>query len=404
MPFGTIGRGAVTETTECIFCYKGNCFILEYVLFMEIFRVGGAVRDKLLGLPGKDQDWVVVGATPQMMKGLGFKPVGQDFPVFLHPQTQEEYALARTERKSGHGYAGFTFHASSDITLEEDLQRRDLTINAMAEDEAGNIVDPYGGQQDLKNRLLRHVSLAFQEDPLRILRVARFAARLSPMGFTIADETMALMRHMVSSGEAAYLVAERVWQETHRALCEPAPEIYFQTLENCGALKVVMAPLQHFINQRTLGYLIRSAQDQSPPLVRFGCLFIPAASGEIQSLQHIRALSATLRLPVEYTDIATVVVNNAHKYITLMQKPDGETAVALFEALDALRRPERFDVFVKVVGYGFAHNQNLALNWLHECLSIKARDVVSENIRGKAVGVALRAARVAHLDQLLVNS
>ena len=370
---------------------------------MEIFRVGGAVRDKLLGLPVKDHDWVVVGATPQMMIGLGFQPIGQDFPVFLHPQTKEEFALARTERKSGHGYAGFTFHTANDITLEEDLKRRDLTINAMAEDDAGTIIDPYGGQQDLHNRLLRHVSPAFQEDPLRILRVARFAAKLSPMGFTIADETMALMRQMVGSGEASHLVSERVWQETYRALCEPAPQVYFQVLEHCGALKEVLASLHYFINPRTLGFLSQAAHRQHSALVCFGCLFIPPSSGGFQGLQHIQSLSATLRLPVEYADLATMVVNEAGRYIALWEKPGGESAVALFEALDALRRPQRFVLFVEVMELCFAHNPNTTLNWLRECLAIKAKDVVSGNIRGKAVGVALRKARVARLNQLLIN-
>ncbi|MDD7805402.1 MAG: multifunctional CCA tRNA nucleotidyl transferase/2'3'-cyclic phosphodiesterase/2'nucleotidase/phosphatase, partial [Endozoicomonas sp. (ex Botrylloides leachii)] len=203
---------------------------------MQVYLVGGAVRDGLLGLKIKDRDWVVVGATPEVMCAKGFRLIGKDFPVFLHPDTHEEYALARTERKFGHGYSGFTFYTSADISLEEDLLRRDLTINAMAQDTEGNIFDPYGGQKDLENKKLRHVSSAFEEDPLRILRVARFAARFHKAGFTIAHETMELMKKMVSTGEANYLIAERIWQETVRALMTSSPAIYFKTLMDCGAL------------------------------------------------------------------------------------------------------------------------------------------------------------------------
>ena len=206
---------------------------------MKIYRVGGAVRDKLLNYPSDENDWVVVGATPQKMVDLNYVPVGSDFPVFIKPETGEEYALARTERKSGHGYQGFTFHADEDISLEEDLVRRDLTINAMAEDQDGSLIDPYGGQRDLSDKLLRHVSDAFTEDPLRVLRVARFAARYHHLGFTIAADTLALMTSITASGELGYLVAERVWKETERALGERSPDIYIQTLRDCGALKAL---------------------------------------------------------------------------------------------------------------------------------------------------------------------
>ena len=200
---------------------------------MECFIVGGAVRDQLLGRPVSDRDWVVVGATPEQMAAQGFQPVGKDFPVFLHPQTHEEYALARTERKHGRGYKGFTVHAAPDVTLEQDLARRDLTINAMARDETGELVDPFGGARDLKAGVLRHVSDAFGEDPVRVLRLARFAARY---GFRVADETVALVRRMVAAGELEHLVAERVWQEFATGLAEPHPGRMFETLETCGAL------------------------------------------------------------------------------------------------------------------------------------------------------------------------
>ena len=206
---------------------------------MKMYLVGGAVRDKILGLPIKDRDWVVTGATPKMMQELKYTAVGKDFPVFLHPETHEEYALARKERKTAAGYHGFQFHADPDVTLEEDIKRRDLTINALAEDEDGNVFDYVNGQADIENRVLRHVSPAFAEDPVRILRIARFAARFSNLGFTVADETMNLMKSMVKAGEVDALVAERVWQETFRALNEPAPDVFIETLRECGALAIL---------------------------------------------------------------------------------------------------------------------------------------------------------------------
>ena len=210
---------------------------------LNVYRVGGAVRDARLGWPVVDQDWVVVGTTPEAMLERGFKPVGRDFPVFLHPESHEEYALARTERKAGHGYTGFVVHASPEVTLEEDLERRDLTINAMAEDPHGTLVDPFHGQRDLEARRLRHVSPAFVEDPLRVLRTARFLARYRGLGFAVADETQALMRRLAESGELDHLVAERIWQETEKALGEAQPQAYFGCLDDCAALAVLMPEL-----------------------------------------------------------------------------------------------------------------------------------------------------------------
>jgi len=207
---------------------------------MHIYKVGGAVRDRLLGRPVTEIDWVVVGATAEAMLEQGYRPVGADFPVFLHPQSGEEYALARTERKSGRGYGGFTFHASPEVTLEEDLIRRDLTINAIAEDQQGNLIDPYGGQRDLQARQLRHVSPAFAEDPLRVLRVARFAARYAPLGFSVAPETLELMHQLAESGELDALTPERSWKEISRALMEPRPDVFIQVLRDCGALTAML--------------------------------------------------------------------------------------------------------------------------------------------------------------------
>jgi tRNA nucleotidyltransferase (CCA-adding enzyme) len=211
---------------------------------VKSYLVGGAVRDALLGLPVKDKDWVVVGATPKMLDA-GYQQVGRDFPVFLHPQSREEYALARTERKSGSGYTGFTCYAAPDVTLEQDLLRRDLTINALAQDNQGHIIDAYGGQDDLRNRILRHVSPAFSEDPLRVLRVARFAARYAHLSFRIADETMALMTAMTDAGELEHLTPERVWKETENALTTRNPQVFFQVLRDCGALKVLFPEIDN---------------------------------------------------------------------------------------------------------------------------------------------------------------
>ncbi|HUI63066.1 MAG TPA: multifunctional CCA addition/repair protein, partial [Steroidobacteraceae bacterium] len=211
---------------------------------MEVYLVGGPVRDRLLGLPERDRDWVVVGARPEELQRQGYLPVGKEFPVFLHPETREEYALARLERKVAPGYRGFTTQFSPDVTLEQDLKRRDLTINAMAQSATGELIDPYGGRQDLQARVLRHVSAAFAEDPVRILRVARFAARFADLGFRVAEETGALMRQMVEAGEVEALVPERVWQETERALGESRPDVYFETLRACGALRVIFPEIE----------------------------------------------------------------------------------------------------------------------------------------------------------------
>jgi len=300
---------------------------------MQTYLVGGAVRDKLLGLPVQDRDYVVVGATPEQMIARGFKPVGADFPVFLHPETREEYALARTERKAGHGYKGFKVYAAPDVTLEDDLRRRDLTINAMAEDEAGHLVDPYGGAADLRDGLLRHVSEAFAEDPVRILRVARFAARYAPRGFRVADETLALMRSMVKAGEADHLVAERVWAELERALGEERPSAFFWVLRSCGALARlfpeidrligVPQPSQHHPEVDTgvhVMLVLDAAARLSPdPRVRFAALVhdlgkseTPAAEWpkhvghEKRGAELVKALCERFRVPNEYRDLGVI--------------------------------------------------------------------------------------------------
>ena len=299
---------------------------------MKIYQVGGAVRDKLLGLPVKDRDHVVVGATPEEMERLGFRPVGRDFPVFLHPRTHEEYALARTERKSGRGYKGFTVHAAPEVTLEEDLARRDLTINAIAKDEQGRLVDPFGGAADLAAGVLRHVSPSFVEDPVRVLRVARFAARF---GFRVAPETLQLMRDMVAAGEVDALVPERVWQEFAKGLMEASPGRMFETLAECGALVRLLPEWRELDTRRALAALEAAAASGFPLRVRYAALF---AGGPVTAVEQA---ADRLRAPAECRDLAVLAARwcaRARGARTL----DADALVGLLEALDAFRRPERF--------------------------------------------------------------
>ncbi len=286
---------------------------------LQHYLVGGAVRDRLLGHPVKDRDWVVVGSRVSEMLALGFKPVGKDFPVFLHPVTAEEYALARTERKSGHGYSGFVCHADPSVTLEDDLRRRDLTINAMAEAPDGTLIDPYHGLQDLNARCLRHVSAAFSEDPLRILRVARFAARYAALGFQVVDETLALMQQMVVSGEASHLVPERVWQETVRALAEPTPTRYFKVLHDCGALAVILPPIAQALDAHWSNVKALELAQEASPLERFGCIASPLAAEKPQAM--IQALERALRLPREYLDLIRLQAQTQSLWPELEQAP-----------------------------------------------------------------------------------
>ncbi len=337
---------------------------------MKIYQVGGAVRDALLGLPVHDRDWLVVGATPEEMVAQGFTPVGRDFPVFLHPQTHEEYALARTERKSGHGYQGFTVYTSPDVTLEEDLARRDLTINAIAAPAdwtgAEAVFDPYHGVADLHAKVLRHVTGAFAEDPLRILRVARFAARLTD--FTVAPETMALMQSMVQAGEAAHLVPERVWQEISRGLMEARPERMFAVLRECGALAVLLPELDRLwgVPQRadyhpevdtglhTMLVLGQAVQQQAPLAVRWACLVHDLGKGttpaevlprhighEQRGAKLVRQVGERWRVPRDCTELAELVAyehGNIHRSLDL----SAAALLRLLQRCDALRKPERF--------------------------------------------------------------
>jgi tRNA nucleotidyltransferase (CCA-adding enzyme) len=300
---------------------------------MKVYKVGGAVRDELLGLPVKDRDHVVVGATPEEMERLGYRPVGKDFPVFLHPETQEEYALARTERKTARGYKGFTVYAAPDVTLEDDLARRDLTINAIAKDEStGALIDPFDGASDLKAGVLRHVGPSFPEDPVRILRVARFAARF---GFRIAPETLELMRQMVEEGETDHLVAERVWQEFAKGLMEHAPRRMFDSLEACGALVHVLPEWRRVDGSRALAALDRAAVLGHPLPVRYAVLF---AGGPAEAADEA---SARLRAPTDCRDLALLAARWSAR-VREARRLDAAALVDLLERTDAFRRPERF--------------------------------------------------------------
>jgi tRNA nucleotidyltransferase (CCA-adding enzyme) len=333
---------------------------------MKRFLVGGAVRDRLLGRPGSDRDWVIVGATPEVLVQLGYTPVGRDFPVFLHPETREECALARTERKTAPGYRGFVVHAAPDVTLEEDLARRDLTINAIAEDESGQLIDPYKGQADLAAKVLRHVSPAFSEDPVRILRLARFAARFD--GFTVAPETLVLMREMVEAGEVDHLVPERVWQELSRGLMEDRPSRMFEVLRECGALARLLPEVERLwgVPQRAdyhpevdtgvhlMMVLDMSARLKADLATRYACLghdlgkgttpehILPRHLGhEERSVELLKDVNERLRAPVECRELADVVAREhggIHRCLDLKAGP----TLRLLERCDAIRKPARF--------------------------------------------------------------
>jgi tRNA nucleotidyltransferase (CCA-adding enzyme) len=399
---------------------------------MRRYLVGGAVRDRLLGRPVVDHDHVVVGATPGEMLAQGFKPVGKDFPVFLHPDSGEEYALARTERKTGHGYHGFAFHADPGVTLEEDLARRDLTINAIAQDEHGGLVDPFDGQRDLERRVLRHVSPAFVEDPVRLLRVARFAARFAPLGFRVADETMALMRTMVGDGAVDHLVPERVWAETRRALAEARPSAFVRVLREAGALAVLFPEVDalYGVPQRPEYHpeidtgahleLVLDMTAQLAPgddLAGFCALChdlgkaltptteLPAHIGhEHAGVVPLRALVARLKVPTEHAALAELVCRehlNAHRALEL--KP--ATVLRLLTRLDALRRPQRLETFLTVCEadkrgrLGRADAAYPQAAYLRAACAaaaaVSAADGLARGLAGPAIGAAMEQARIA---------
>jgi tRNA nucleotidyltransferase (CCA-adding enzyme) len=377
---------------------------------MQVYLVGGAVRDRLLGLPVRERDWVVVGGSPEALASQGYRAVGRDFPVFLHPSTHEEYALARTERKTAPGYHGFVFNYSAGVTLEEDLGRRDLTINAMAEDGKGRLVDPYHGQQDLDGRWLRHVSPAFAEDPVRILRVARFAARFAPLGFKVAADTRALMRAMVAAGEVAALVPERVWAETQKALAERDPARYFEELHECGALAVLFPEIDGdwqgpAAPPPAIAALRSAARLSTEPRVRLAALTAGlAATGDFRVRQAaIETLGDRLKLPNEFRALALLTLRGRARADAALRLPAAEI-VTLLEELDAFRRPERFAEFLLVAEALYTARARRAYPQ-REYLSaafIAARAVkLGEPVlAGKQAGDALRALRIAAVAAL----
>lgn len=404
---------------------------------MEIYLVGGAVRDKLLGFTPQEFDWVVVGATPETMLQQGFKQVGKDFPVFLHPQTQDEYALARTERKTHPGYTGFEVFADPNVTLEQDLARRDLTINAIAEDEDGNIVDPFHGKRDLEQKRLRHVSPAFAEDPVRILRLARFAARFAHLGFTVADETMALMRHMVAQGEVDALVPERVWKEMVRALLMPQPQRFIEVLRDCGALARLLPEIDKLFGVpqskkhhpevdtglHTLLVLQQAARLSEDSKVRFAALVHDVGKGltpkelwpnhpehEAAGVSLVENLCQRFRVPNDHRDLA-LHVTRYHLYFHRAMELSAEEIFTLIKNVDGIRKPQRFELFLSACeadsrgrpGYEDREVEQTQLlrKALQVVLDIKPQELIQQGLKGTKLGQALDQLRIQAIQSYL---
>ena len=402
---------------------------------MQVYLVGGAVRDHLLGFPYHEKDYVVVGATPEQLIASGYQPVGKDFPVFLHPDTKDEYALARTERKSGHGYHGFSFYTDPSVTLEEDLIRRDLTINAIAMDNDGKIYDPYNGQQDLDHKILRHVSMAFIEDPLRVLRIARFAARYKALGFTVAPETLALMKQLAESGELEALTPERVWKETSRALMENHADEYFEVLRACGALKVLFPELDalYGIPQRpeyhpeidcgihTMMSLQQACKANYSLDVRFAVLVHDLGKAltpkdelprhimhEERGIKPVTEVCDRLKVPTNTKQLALAVCKEhlkCHQALTL--KPG--TLWRLLQRLDVLRRPERVEAFVQACEcdsrgrLGLENREYPQSKYIFDVIqvvrNIKAQDLPAD-VKGPEIGEKLIERRIQAITEL----
>ena len=403
---------------------------------MKVYLVGGAVRDALLGYPSSERDWVVVGASPRELLDRGYQQVGRDFPVFLHPETRDEYALARTERKQGHGYTGFAVHCDPAVTLEQDLLRRDLTVNAMARSAEGEIIDPYGGQRDLAARVLRHVSEAFVEDPLRVLRTARFAARYAHLGFSVAPETLALMAEIVDQGELAHLPAERIWVELERALGERDPQVFVQVLRDCGALEALLPEVAALFGVpqteryhpeidtgiHTLMALQQAARLTPASDVRFALLVHDLGKGttprdewprhiahEQRGLQLVERVCQRLKAPGQYRELALKVCQyhtHCHRALELR----GKTLLRLLQATDALRRPERFEAFLLACEADARGRRGLEqcdypqADYLRRALAaareVSAADFSAQGLQGKALGDAIASERVRRLEAL----
>lgn len=404
---------------------------------MLIYLVGGAVRDKLLDYPVLDHDWVVVGATPQQLLDDGFKQVGKDFPVFLHPETNEEYALARTERKSGKGYYGFEVHAAPDVTLEQDLERRDLTINAIAMDQQQQMVDPFNGQQDIKDRVLRHVSPAYAEDPLRVLRTARFAARFHHLGFSIAPETLQLMTKLADSGELKNLTAERVWQETQKALSERSPQVYFEVLRECGGLTDWFPEIECLwgipnpeqwhpeidTGIHTMMVLQQSCLLSKDTVTRYAALCHDLGKGvtpkemwpshrghEKLGVPIIDKLSKRLKVPVKYNQLAKIV-SEFHLHLHRVEDLTPKTIVKVLERTDSFKKKDRFEQFLLACEADFRGRTGFETKSYPQadimrkaqavCETISVKEIIAEGYHGKQVGEEIhrqRVSRVKHMN------
>lgn len=407
---------------------------------MNTYLVGGAVRDKLLGISASERDWLVLGSSPEQMLKAGYRAVGKDFPVYLHPQSGEEYALARTERKTGRGHGGFSFQTSADITIEEDLQRRDFTINAMAESKNGELIDPHGGQRDLTDRILRHVSTAFVEDPLRVLRAARFAARFRHLGFSIAEETLHLMRQIVSSGELQDLSAERVWQETLKGLSEGSPRTYIEVLRECGALAVLIPELNKLfgVPQRAdyhpevdtglhiLMALDKAVELSASPAVRYAVLVHDLGKGltademlprhighEENGVPLVEAVSSRLRVPNYFMKLA-VLVTRYHLLCHKIKSLRPSTVLKILKALDVFRNTETLDQFLLACEadargrLNFEDSAYPSSQWLKNLIeplaSISAKQFIDAGLTGKAIGKAIDDHRLAIITEYKANN
>lgn len=402
---------------------------------MEVYLVGGAVRDEQLGMPVKERDWCVVGASPDELLTKGYRQVGKDFPVFLHPETNEEYALARTERKTGAGYHGFEFHTSPDVTLEEDLSRRDLTINAMARDRDGNLVDPFNGSADLKHKILRHVSAAYSEDPVRILRTAKFRARFAGLGFELAGETLDLMKEMVLAGEADALQPERVWQETEAALAGPDPQVYFTVLRDCGALAVVFPEIDGLFGVpqppewhpeidsglHTMMVLEQAAKLSAETEVRFAALVhdlgkattrqseLPCHHGhEIRSVKLVHRLSDRLSVPRACRELGALVAEyHAHCHRAFELKPS--TILKVLQKVDAFRRPRRFENFLLACeadarGRSGFEDRDYPQSDFFKRAWKEASEVTADEVADKAMSGAMIGAQIDELRLRAIES
>ncbi len=365
---------------------------------MQVYLVGGAVRDELLNRKVTERDYVVVGATPQQMLEKGFTQVGKDFPVFLHPKTKEEYALARTERKSGKGYTGFVCDASASVSLKDDLLRRDLTINAMAKDANGTITDPFGGQEDLKSKVLRHVSAAFVEDPLRVFRVARFAARYAHLGFTVAPQTMQLMQQVARQDELAHLSAERVWTETQRSLMERDPQVYFTTLAEANALAPWLAELST-LSPNAYKMVKLAADKQATAQVRFATITTQL------SAEQTGALCKRIKAPNSYSELAILAAKFA---LPLTKTLSAEQLLEIFNLADGWRKPDRFSELLEVVSYQCAStpqyaDTDLILHALHAAAGIDTRPIIQAGFQGAAIKSELDKQRTRVIAQIIAD-